>query len=83
VKTIIDGKTLVDPSGCRVDLFYATGGVESTLADTAVPFIFSHVPMGVHAIRVVKTVNLQAGSVVALDTIVVRPSSTTAVELWF
>jgi hypothetical protein len=67
----------------RVDLFYATGGVEPTLAETAVPFSFSNVPMAVHAIRVVKTVNPQAGSVVAQDTMVVRPSSTTAVELWF
>jgi hypothetical protein len=39
--------------------------------------------MGVHAIRVVKTVNPQAGAVVAQDTVIVRPSSTTAVELWF
>jgi hypothetical protein len=83
VKTITGGKTIVDPAGYRVDLFYATGGVESSLADTVAPFSFSNVPMGVHAIRVVKFVNPQAGSVVAQDTIVVRPSSTTAVELWF
>jgi general secretion pathway protein G len=83
VKTITVGKTIVDPAGYRVDLFYANGGVESSLADTAAPFSFSNVPMGVHAIRVVKTVNPQAGAIVAQDTIVVRPSSTTAVELWF
>jgi hypothetical protein len=83
VKTIASGKTIVDPAGYRVELFYATGGVESSLADTAAPFSFSNVPMGVHAIRVVKTVNPQAGAVVAQDTIVVRPSNTTAVELWF
>ena len=83
VKTISGGKTLVDPAGYRVDLFYANGGVEASLADTAAPFSFSNVPMGVHAIRVVKTVNPQAGAVVAQDTIVVRPSNTTAVELWF
>jgi general secretion pathway protein G len=83
VKTITSGKTIVDPAGYRVDLFYANGGVESSLADTAAPFSFSNVPMGVHAIRVVKTVNPQAGAVVAQDTIVVRPSNTTAVELWF
>jgi prepilin-type N-terminal cleavage/methylation domain-containing protein len=83
VKTITGGKTLVDPPGYRVDLFYASGGAEATLADTAAPFSFSNVPMGVHAIRVVKTVNPQAGTVVAQDTIVVRPSNTTAVELWF
>jgi hypothetical protein len=83
VKTITGGKTIVDPAGYRVDLFYTNGGVESSLADTAAPFSFSNVPMGVHAIRVVRTVNPQAGAVVAQDTIVVRPSSTTAVELWF
>jgi prepilin-type N-terminal cleavage/methylation domain-containing protein len=83
VKTITGGKTLVDPAGYRVDLFYANGGVEATLADTAAPFSFSNVPMGVHAVRVVRTVNPQAGTVVAQDTIVVRPSSTTAAELWF
>lgn len=83
VKTITGGKTIVDPAGYRVDLFYANGGVEASLADTTAPFSFSNVPMGVHAIRVVKTVNPQAGTIVAQDTIVVRPSSTTAVELWF
>ena len=66
-----------------MDLFYANGGVEAALADTAAPFSFSNVPMGVHAVRVVRTVNPQAGTVVAQDTIVVRPSSTTAAELWF
>jgi len=83
VKTITGGKTLVDPAGYRVDLFYANGGVETALADTASPFSFSNVPMGVHAIRVVQTVNPGAGTVAAQDTIVVRPSNTTAVELWF
>jgi prepilin-type N-terminal cleavage/methylation domain-containing protein len=83
VKTISGGKTLVDQPGYRVDLFYANGGVETSLADTAAPFSFSNVPMGVHAIRVVQTVNPGAGTVVAQDTIVVRPSTTTAVELWF
>jgi len=83
VKTITGGKTIVDPAGYRVDLFYANGGLETSLADAAAPFSFSNVPMGVHAIRVVKTVNPQAGSIVAQDTIVVRPSSTTAAELWF
>jgi prepilin-type N-terminal cleavage/methylation domain-containing protein len=83
VKTITGGKTVVDPAGYRVDLFYANGGAEASLADAAAPFSFSNVPMGVHAIRVVRTVNPQAGAVVAQDTIVVRPSSTTAAELWF
>jgi hypothetical protein len=52
-------------------------------ATSASPFGLSNLPMGVHAIRVVKTVNPGAGTVAAQDTIVVRPSSTTAAELWF
>jgi hypothetical protein len=83
VKTISGGKTAVDPAGYRVDVFYANGGVETSLADTAAPFSFSNKPMGVHAIRVVKTVNPGAGTVAAQDTIVVRPANTTPVELWF
>ena len=67
VKTITGGKTLVDPAGYRVDLFYANGGVDAALADTAAPFSFSNVPMGVHAVRVIRTVNPQAGTVVAPD----------------
>lgn len=83
VMTISGGKTLVDPAGSRVDLFSASGGDEASLADGATPLGFSHVPMGVHAIRVVGTVNPQAGTILAQDTIVVRPSSTTAAEPWF
>ena len=83
VKTIAGGKTLVDPVGYRVELFYANVGAEASLADAAAPYSFSNVPMGVHAVRVVKTTNPNAGSIVAQDTIVVRPSSTTAAELWF
>jgi prepilin-type N-terminal cleavage/methylation domain-containing protein len=83
VKTIVDGKTIVDPAGYRVDLFYANSGAEASLADTAAPFSFGNVPMGVHAIRVVKTVNPDLGAVVAQDTVVVRPSSAAALELWF
>lgn len=83
VKTITGGKTIVDPAGYRVDLFYANGGTETSLGDAAAPFSFSNVPMGVHAIRVVKTTNPNAGTVVAQDTVVVRPASTAAAELWF
>jgi general secretion pathway protein G len=83
VKTMNGAVTLVDPAGYRVDLYYANGGVESSIVDAAAPFSFSNVPMGVHAIRVVRTINPGAGTVVAQDTIVVRPSSTTAAELWF
>ena len=83
VKTIQGGKTLTDPAGYRVDLYYANSGVEALLSDTAAPFSFSNVPMGPHAVRVVKTSNPQAGTTVAEDTIVVRSNSTTAQEMWF
>jgi hypothetical protein len=76
-------KVTVDPAGYRVDLLYAVNGVESDIRDTSAPFTFTNVPIGVHAIRVVKTTPPQAGSVVVSDTIVVRPGSTTAIELWF
>jgi general secretion pathway protein G len=83
VKTTSGGKTIVDPAGYRVELFYPSSGAQSSLADAAAPFSFSNVPMGVRAVRVVKTSNPKAGSVVSQDTITVRPGSTTAVEMWF
>jgi prepilin-type N-terminal cleavage/methylation domain-containing protein len=83
VKTTTNNKTVVDPAGYRVELFYASSGAEASLTDTAAPFSFSNVPMGIHAVRVVKTANPNAGAVVAQDTITVRPTSTTAAELWF
>jgi hypothetical protein len=83
VKTVTNRKTIVDPTGYRVELLYANSGVEATLSDTSAPFSFSNVPMGLHAVRVVKTTNPKAGSVVSQDTLTVRPGSTTAAELWF
>jgi prepilin-type N-terminal cleavage/methylation domain-containing protein len=83
VKTIQGNKTIVDPSGYRVDLFYASNGAEASVSDSTSTFTFSNVPMGLHAVRVVKTSNPQAGSIVAEDTVVVRPGSTTSAELWF
>jgi len=64
-----------DLAPTRVELFYANGGAEASLGDVTAPFSFSSVPMGVHAVRVVKTSNPGARSIVAQDTIVVRPSS--------
>jgi prepilin-type N-terminal cleavage/methylation domain-containing protein len=83
VKTTMNGKTVVDPPGYRVDLYYASNGVQNALSDTAGPFSFTNVPLGVHALRVVKTANPGAGTKVAEDTIVVRPNGTAAAELWF
>ena len=56
--------------------------LSDAFAPPAAPTIIG-VPMGVHAVRVVRTVNPQAGTVVARDTIVFRPSSTTPAGLWF
>ena len=83
VKTITGGKTVVDPANYRVDLFYALNGAQTSVADGAAPFSFANVHPGLHAVRVVKTNNPGAGNVVAQDTIVIRPGSTTASELWF
>jgi len=83
VKTISGGKTVVDPNGYRVDLYYANSGVEASVRDGAKPFTFSNVPMGLHAVRVVKTSNPNAGNTMVEDTVVVRPGTTNAAELWF
>jgi general secretion pathway protein G len=83
VKTILKNKTVVDPDGYRVDLYYASNGSQAVLSDTVPPFSFANVPIGLHAVRVVKTSNPGAGDVVAEDTVVVRPGSATALELWF
>jgi type II secretory pathway pseudopilin PulG len=83
VKTIQGQKTIVDPVNYRVDLYYATNGAQTSVSDNAGPFTFANVPLGLHAVRVVKTNNPGAGTVVAEDTVVVRPGSTTAAELWF
>jgi hypothetical protein len=83
VKTITGGKTVVDPAGYRVDLYYASSGVETSVSDTTAPFTFANVPMGLHAIYLVKTSNPQAGTIAGQDTVVVRAVSTAAVEIWF
>jgi general secretion pathway protein G len=83
VKTIQGSKTIVDPTGYRVDLYFSNNGGQASLSDTAGPYSFTNVPMGFHAVLVVKTSNPLAGTVVAQDTIVVRASGTTAAELWF
>jgi type II secretory pathway pseudopilin PulG len=83
VRTITGGKTVVDPANYRVDLFYALNGAETSVQDAVAPFTFANIHPGLHAVRVVKTNNPGAGSIVAQDTIVIRPGSTTAAELWF
>jgi prepilin-type N-terminal cleavage/methylation domain-containing protein len=83
VKTVVTGKTVVDPAGYHVELYYSNGGTEASVSDTTGPYQFTNVPMGVHAIRVVKTSNPGAGSIMTEDTIIVRPGGTTTVELWF
>ena len=83
VKTITGGRTRVDPAGYRVDLIYADNGHETEVRDANGPFTFTNVPMGIHAVRVVKTGNPNANNVTSEDTVIVRPGSTVAAELWF
>jgi prepilin-type N-terminal cleavage/methylation domain-containing protein len=83
VKTLQGQRTVVDPTGYRVEVFYPSNGAEVSISDTASPFSFTNLPMGPRAVRVVKTSNPSAGSVVAQDTVIVRPGSTAAAELWF
>jgi prepilin-type N-terminal cleavage/methylation domain-containing protein len=83
VKTLQGQRTVVDPAGYRVDLFYANDGQESQVTSASPPFTFSGVPIGLHAVRVVKTTNPNLGSTMVEDTVVVRPGTTNAAELWF
>lgn len=83
VKELQGQKVNVDPAGYRVDLYYASNGSQTSVSDTTSPFTFANVPMGMHAVRVVKTNNPGAGNIVGQDTVVVRPGSTTAAEIWF
>jgi general secretion pathway protein G len=76
-------KITVDPAGYRVDLYYTVNGAEASVSDAAAPFVFTGVYQGPHAVRVVRTANPGAGTVVSQTTITVRPGSTTAAELWF
>ncbi|MBI2187938.1 MAG: prepilin-type N-terminal cleavage/methylation domain-containing protein [Acidobacteria bacterium] len=83
VKTTQGQKTIVDPVGYHVDVYYAADGSQTSVSASTAPFSFSNIPMGLHAVRVVKTSNPGAGNVVAQDTVIVRPGGTAAVELWF
>jgi prepilin-type N-terminal cleavage/methylation domain-containing protein len=83
VKNLVGARVFVDPAGYRVDLYYPSNGAQAFLSDATPPFSFSNVPQGPRALRVVKTSTPNAGSVVAEDTIVVRPGSSVAAELWF
>jgi prepilin-type N-terminal cleavage/methylation domain-containing protein len=83
VKTMQSSKVIVDPDGYAVVVFYPDNGAEDWVGDGDDPFTFANVPAGIHAVRVVKTANPKAGSIMVEDTIVVRPGSTTAIELWF
>lgn len=84
VKTIVSNKTVVDPAGYDVTLYYSNGGTETSLIDAISPFVFDAVPMGLHHIQVIKRSNPQAGSIVARETVLTQGSGrTTPVELWF
>jgi general secretion pathway protein G len=83
VKTTQGNKIIVDPANYRVELLFADDGDEAEVSDDSAPFTFSSVPMGIHAVRVVRTSNPQPGTIVSEDTLIVRPNATTVVELWF
>lgn len=79
VKTVVDRKTVNDPVGYAVDLYYSNGGAQAVVRDTTAPFRFDNVPMGLHAIQVVRT----KGGVVAGETVALRRGAAVVVELWF
>ena len=83
VKTISGGKTVIDPANYRVDLYYANAGVQAVVSDATAPFTFTNIPMGLHAARVIKTNNPGSGNTMVEDTVIVRPGTTNAAEMWF
>lgn len=81
VKTIAGGKTISDPAGYDVRLYYANGGAEAFLTDGAGPFIFANLPMGLHALQVIRR---SGGAVVSQETTVSSGGGqSTLVTLWF
>lgn len=78
VKTVLDRRTLNDPPGYVVDLYYSNGGVEAVVRDSTPPFRFDNVPMGVHAVQVIGP----TGAVAAGETISLPRGGTRVVELW-
>jgi len=79
VKTLDNKRTVNDPDGYVVDLYYSAGGVQEVVRDSTPPFRFDNVPMGLHAIQVVST---GAGTVVAQETVSLRRGAAVVVELW-
>ncbi len=83
VKTLQGQKVVVDASNVQVKLYYASNGTEAVLTDTAAPFIFENVPIGLHAV-VVLTAQGNNWSVVAQDTIASPGAGQTKlVEIWY
>lgn len=73
-----DGSVAVDPPGYSVLLHYANQGRPAALVAASAPFLFENVPMGLHAIQVIRN-----GIVVAQDTIAsLGGGQTKLVELW-
>jgi len=79
----VNGVTIVDPPLYEVRLTYARDGAEETLVAAGSPFNFTNVPMGVHALQVVSTGGTTAGTVIAEDTVVVRPRGSAVLEFTF
>ncbi len=81
VKEQVGNATFTDPTTYDVKLYYSNGGTQAVLTDSAPPFVFDNVPMGLHAVQVIRR---QQGTLKAEDTVASRGSGqTTAVELWF
>lgn len=81
VKTITGGKTINDPAGYDVRLYYSNDGAEAFLTDGAGPFIFTSVPMGLHAVQVIRR---STGAVVSQETIAsAGGGQATLLTLWF
>ncbi|MND07397.1 hypothetical protein D3C83_293340 [compost metagenome] len=64
-------------------MYYANNGAQASVSDGSGPFTFSNIPMGIHAVRVVKTNNPGSGNIVGQDTVIIQPGSTAVAEIWF
>ncbi|MEX2270831.1 MAG: prepilin-type N-terminal cleavage/methylation domain-containing protein [Vicinamibacterales bacterium] len=78
VKAILEKRTLNDPAGYVVDLYYSNGGVQTVVRDSSPPFRFDDVPAGLHAVQVIGP----TGAVAAGETIGLPRGGTRVVELW-
>lgn len=80
VKTSTGQRVRTDPAGYFVRLYFASEGTQAFLLDDLPPFVFEGVPMGLHAVELIRQSD---GALIASDTIAsLGGGQTKLVELW-